>query len=299
MTKKATLQRSLSIRFPKVAKEWNHVKNPQDFKPENTYPYSAKKAYWVSGKHFQSVKSRVVNIPKVPNKQAALSAKHRLHEIENLLRVSSLAIICPDVASQWDYSKNNGLTPHDFMDRSGKSASWVCDEGHTWDAKISNRTTKRSGCPDCYQNSKKLYYANPLLAREYHPTRNTVDVKTITKKANTKVWWLCPDCGHDYEATVRKRANGYNCTKCKPAKVHYHKSAAFTHPIVVKEWHPTRNGIITPLHVTSYSATRVWFQCRNNPKHEWETILHNRTANGTGCPHCNKEKRLLKKLKVI
>ena len=63
---------------------------------------------------------------------------------------------------------------------------------------------------------------------------------------------------------------------------------AIKNPELAKEWHPTRNGNLTPDQVTPKSGKKVWWKC--NLRHEWEATLSNRTK-GTGCPHCYNEKR--------
>ncbi|MBU88729.1 MAG: hypothetical protein CL722_07110, partial [Chloroflexi bacterium] len=58
-----------------------------------------------------------------------------------------------------------------------------------------------------------------------------------------------------------------------------------THPEITKEFHPTKNGDITPRDVVYGSATKFWFVC--NKGHEWETPLYVRTGMGCGCPYCS------------
>ncbi len=54
----------------------------------------------------------------------------------------------PDLSEEWDYEKNNGKLPENFMPYSGKSAWWICQNGHSWNTKITNRTGG-SNCPIC------------------------------------------------------------------------------------------------------------------------------------------------------
>jgi hypothetical protein len=69
-------------------------------------------------------------------------------------------------------------------------------------------------------------------------------------------------------------------------------------PDLAKEWHPTKNGSLTPRDVTPYSNKKVCWRCNKNKSHEWGATIYNRNR-GTGCPYCfrNKSKqgkRLLK-----
>lgn len=54
-------------------------------------------------------------------------------------------------------------------------------------------------------------------------------------------------------------------------------------PKLAKEWHPTKNGTLTPKDVTPKSGKKVWWLCEK--KHEWKAQISMR-AYGTGCPIC-------------
>jgi superfamily II DNA or RNA helicase len=60
-------------------------------------------------------------------------------------------------------------------------------------------------------------------------------------------------------------------------------------PNIAAEWHPTKNGNLTPDQFVAGSAIKVWWQCSNRPDHEWQTALGHRTQKrgGSGCPFCN------------
>ena len=59
------------------------------------------------------------------------------------------------------------------------------------------------------------------------------------------------------------------------------------YPHLVKEWHPTKNGNLTPNNVTHGSHKKVWWLCSASTDHEWESEVCARTAKGRGlCPFC-------------
>ena len=65
---------------------------------------------------------------------------------------------------------------------------------------------------------------------------------------------------------------------------------------MIDEWHPTKNGKLTPSDVTQWTRKKVWWRCSKNKEHEWEASVGSRTG-GHGCPHCtriNKAKNRLK-----
>ena len=61
-----------------------------------------------------------------------------------------------------------------------------------------------------------------------------------------------------------------------------------THPHLADEFHPTKNGDLTPDNLTAGSSNhRVWWLCPTCD-HEWSTICGSRISKGgTGCPYCN------------
>ena len=64
------------------------------------------------------------------------------------------------------------------------------------------------------------------------------------------------------------------------------KSLAETYPEVAKQWHPTKNGDLTPNNVTPGSNKKVWWKCDKGDDHEWESPI-NRISRGGGCSICS------------
>jgi hypothetical protein len=54
------------------------------------------------------------------------------------------------LAKEWNFEKNDRLTPRDVSPNSGKKVWWKCSKRHEWQAVVSNRN-KGSGCPHCYK----------------------------------------------------------------------------------------------------------------------------------------------------
>ncbi|MCS5669427.1 MAG: zinc-ribbon domain-containing protein [Dehalococcoidia bacterium] len=53
--------------------------------------------------------------------------------------------------------------------------------------------------------------------------------------------------------------------------------------VLVREWHPKKNGSLGPDDITTSSKKKVWWLCEHG--HEWEAVVGNRTK-GSGCPLC-------------
>lgn len=67
------------------------------------------------------------------------------------------------------------------------------------------------------------------------------------------------------------------------------RSIVETHPHLVAEWHPTKNGSLVPSDFTSGSSRKIWWKCVQGDDHEWEAVLKNR-ANGASCAICTNKK---------
>lgn len=67
-------------------------------------------------------------------------------------------------------------------------------------------------------------------------------------------------------------------------------SLAALYPEISKEWHPTRNGQLTPEMVSFKSNKLIWWKC-SVCKYEWEAQVSSRIS-PHGCPVCNRKKAL-------
>jgi predicted secreted protein len=62
------------------------------------------------------------------------------------------------------------------------------------------------------------------------------------------------------------------------------------YPEISKEWHPQKNGDLTPYGITDRSRKKVWWLCPQGPDHEWLANPYDRTSGGRGCPFCGGRK---------
>jgi uncharacterized protein YndB with AHSA1/START domain len=64
------------------------------------------------------------------------------------------------------------------------------------------------------------------------------------------------------------------------------QSLIVTNPKLASEWHPTKNGHLTPSDVTAGSDKKVWWKCPKGSDHEWDAKVQERSR-GNGCPICS------------
>ena len=129
-----------------------------------------------------------------------------------------------------------------------------------------------------------LQVINPRLCQEWHPTKNgSLTPIDVTPYSNKKVWWVC-DKNHEWMATVDKRSNGRGCPYCRGQAACDDNCLEKVCPEVAKEWHPIKNGKLSPRDITKGSSKKVWWICEKG--HEWKTAVRNRTTLGNSCPYC-------------
>ena len=131
----------------------------------------------------------------------------------------------------------------------------------------------------------------PEIAKQWHPTKNgNLNPFDFSKGSDKKVWWKCHK-GEDHEwiASIGNRSNGRGCPICAGKIVVKSNSLATTNPDLSKEWHPTKNGKLTPFHFTAGSNKSIWWKCGKGIDHEWKTSCNDRTR-GRGCPVCASKK---------
>lgn len=198
------------------------------------------------------------------------------------------------MAKEWNYERNNGLTPSDVLPNSEIKAWWICENGHEWQAMIGNRT-KGQGCPYCsgkkvLKGFNDLQTVIPDLASEWHATKNgNLKPCDVTKGSNKKVWWMCSK-GHEWQACICHRSKGAGCPYCSSRMVlKDFNDLQSVNPDLASEWNYEKNNGLTPDEVTPNSNKSIWWKCRDCG-YEWKTSVSNRNNQNTGCPKCSKKK---------
>jgi tRNA (Thr-GGU) A37 N-methylase len=241
----------------------------------------------------------LILINKIKNTQIKYIAKEEnnklliLSNYRNLLVSNSIFETHPQLIKEWNNEKNLKLNPKTITSGSHIKVWWICDKGHEWQAKVSNRNLG-NGCPYCSGNKaiqglNDLASKNPVLLKEWNYKKNiNVDPKTIKSYSNKKVWWIC-DKGHEWEARVNSRNKGSGCPYCSGRQaIIGENDLSSKNPALLKEWNYKKNINVDPKTIKSYSRIKVWWICDKG--HEWEAQVSSRNQ-GTGCPVCYKNKR--------
>lgn len=130
----------------------------------------------------------------------------------------------------------------------------------------------------------------PTIAAELHPDKNNgITADRIHPGSHTKFAWICSDCAHEWSTAVHLRTTGSGCPKCgyrtvarKLSLPQPGQSFADLFPQAALEWHPTRNGALTPEQLRPASNVRAWWLCVRG--HEWEAVVSTRRK--SRCREC-------------
>ncbi len=207
-----------------------------------------------------------------------------------VMRTDSLLTEYTELAKQWHPTRNASLTAETVTPHSGQKVWWLCSYGHEWKAVINSRT-RGHGCPYCVGQKptadRNFATRYPALVKEWDLEKNgnkkPVD---FTRRSSSKVWWKC-EKGHSWQATISNRTRDFKNSICPCSsnrKLCEDNSLAQVRPDIAKDWHPYKNGPLTPNDFVAGGSKKVWWICKHG--HEWQAQIGARVISGTGCPKC-------------
>ena len=166
---------------------------------------------------------------------------------------------------QWDQEKNGDLTPQNVSTGSNRKVWWRCEKDHSWQDKVNNRVGGY-GCPVCAGRRIEVGYndlatTHPHLAEQWDQEKNgDLTPQNVSAGSGKKVWWRC-EKGHSWQADVNSRTRGRGCPVCAGHQVEVgYNDLATKHPHHAEQWHPEKNGDLTPHMVTFGTTKKVWWR---------------------------------------
>ena len=202
---------------------------------------------------------------------------------------------------------NNPIEMYEVSYGSEKKVQWKCSKGHTWTAIVSNRTTKKMGCPYCSgrratgKNSLTAWcqdngeYGQQLLQEWVGLDEDNIpiNINDMTYGSIKKVQWQCTK-GHRWAVSINSR------TCKKTGCIYCYRSRAVEKCSFIKwcqennergkqllnEWTglDENNNPIEMYEVSYGSEKKVQWKCSKG--HTWTAQIAHRTISKTGCPYC-------------
>ncbi len=211
------------------------------------------------------------------------------------------------------WSDRNDKLPREVFLKSCKKFWFNCDQcTHEFDISPNhiNNVIRGTWCPYCA--GKKLCNNNDChecFIRSFAShdksicwsNRNNKSPREVSLNSNTKFWFNCDRCPHDFDASLGHINGGRYCPYCSdpPQKLcsddncsHCFNNSFASHE-KAEYWSEKNN--INPRYIFKCARNEYWFKCDNNCSHEFKSALY-AVISGSWCPMCkNKtEKKLYK-----
>ena len=297
-------ERSFATKHPELVKYWDYEKN-KGLLPENFFPGSNKNVWWKCLDCGYEWEAYICNISKRGIVCKRCQAKHKANR--TLFKgINDLKTLFPEHVEEWNLGKNGNLNPEDFTKGSAEKVWWKCKKcGYEWQATIANKTYGY-GCPKCGRKKASASHSsnavetgvndfmtlNPYVAKEWDYKKNyPLTPDKIAGHSNKMVWWKCPVCNNEWQATVVSRLKVKGCPFCQNRRFQKGFNDVFTKsPELNNEWDYEKNAGIDPTETMFTSKKKVWWKCSVCGK-EWQTSIYNRCVRGSRCSICNKRKK--------
>ena len=155
-----------STKYPVIAAEWSERNAP--LTPDMVNDKSTKNVWWkckTCGYEWKAViKSRA------KGSMCPACADRVVYQGQNDLNTTDHELL-----KEWDYEKNMDIRPTMVTRNSMKYVWWKCEHGHSWRAKISDRTLEGKRCHYCEKEFQSLF---PFLLIMLYANRKGLKVKT-------------------------------------------------------------------------------------------------------------------------
>ncbi len=160
-----------------------------------------------------------------------------------------------------------------------ENLTWMCQEGHSWDATPAN-IKQGNWCAVCANRARKSISEMSLLAKKYGGKCLSKNYKNNRKKLK----WEC-EHGHMWSASSKDIRRGRWCGECKKIEDHRQRSVRYLEElkVIAKE----RKGFLLSEHYIN-TKTHLSWECHLG--HKWEAVPSSVKA-GRWCPICARKKQ--------
>jgi very-short-patch-repair endonuclease len=206
------------------------------------------------------------------------------------------------------WSELNELKPQEAFKSTNKKFWFNCDNCcHKFEIILSNITNLHRWCPYCSKPPNMLCENDCIICFEksfashpkstYWSSKNELNPRQVFKSSNTKFWFNCNECNHEFECALNNINAGKWCSYCANkilcendnCKICFDKSFA-SHP-KSKFWNEQNK--VNPKQVFNSSSKKFIFNCFVC-KNVFESSINNITNknNMTWCPYCKNKTEL-------
>lgn len=239
----------------------------------------------IGGANYNFYKNLNYNIPTYKDNKGRIRVKRgtiivvKVCDLPNQsnVKVTKVCDECGEILKNRTYSSIINLR----MNGDGKDRCKKCGMVFLRKKQKENLSFEKSLTYFAEKNNKKY------LLEEFSE-KNAISSDKVYKSSNLLLIWNCFKCESEYEQYLYNRTcQNTGCPYCAGQRVNHTNCLSTTVPDVAKEWHPTKNGKLTPNDITKNSQKKIWWQCDKG--HEWVAKASTRTE-GKGCLVCSSSK---------
>ncbi|MBO3146338.1 zinc-ribbon domain-containing protein [Dermatophilus congolensis] len=204
----------------------------------------------------------------------------------------------PHIAEDLHPTRNKDIDPSTIPTQSNQKLWWQCLKGHSWLAKVQDRTKRGNGCPICYEQDRtnrggvNLLDADPATAMMWDTEANHGKTPADVLAGSSKVpaQWRCPTCGYQWESTIWRQRQRQKCPSCHqiptPSEHTILPGSVAEQRIdlvadLVPEYEGLNLGLISP-----HSTQTAWWQC---PREHRQRLSVADRARQHSCPQCQEQ----------
>lgn len=158
--------------YPELADYWDKDQNERELSSYSPKSHEIVHWYCKNGHTWtNSIKNQTDSVDK--HRKNNCSEMCPYCSKQKISPTYNLEYVYPEVAAEWDYNNNNGLTPRNVFPTSSMKVSWVCsfNPTHVWKDTIGNRTLLRRGCAKCSKSFHISYTARTIY---YYLCQNNI-----------------------------------------------------------------------------------------------------------------------------
>lgn len=269
---------SLADKFPDIAGQWHPTKNG-DSLPSDYKPYSNKKVWWLCecGHAWQAT----INNRTSKGRGCPQCASYRKTSFPEKAVFYYVSKVFDDALSCVTVDFNGSSVSLDIWIPSISTA--IEYDGQHWHQDAEKESKKNN---ICFDNGVRLIRVSEPGCIRYNDVMSTIRIErrdaTSSESLDEAVAAVMDILGCGESVDINSARDD---SEIRLLIVSDRRSNSFgeNYPELVKEWHPTRNGGLTPYMFSRHSGVKAWFVCENN--HEYQAIIADR-ANGKGCYTC-------------
>lgn len=276
-----------------IIKEWDWEKN--EIKPDEVSCFSSRSVFWKCSECGHSWKQTVAN-----RVGGSGCPKCNLENVNSFCEQAVYFYIRQLFPDAVNGDKHIGMELDIYIPSRNIAIEY---DGEVWHDSPHKRALDNKKNIMCRDNNIELIRIrepklNPIDNCKVFIRENSVSKSSLNKVINSVLIYLEPNSNvyADIEKDTPNILEQY-------ANKKYENSLAFCNPEIATEWHPTKNGLLTPEQVNRSSSYMVWWLA--DCGHEWQMRVADRTKSPKfdksrniwikpqGCPYCSGKRVLI------